>query len=383
MKILQVLTLILFFLIGIEATAQINTEKQMQKFQLIDLDENEVITIREMIAFCEGKTNEQGEPIDAKVIFYGLDLNEDTIVTVNEFIKGIDWKIGKKRVEAYTKKWTPDNEELPSNIDPNIKKKEDKFFKEDYNNDGYISLQEMINFDEGKKNKKGEPFESELMFYGLDRNQDNKLSLEEFIQKVDWNAGKLRLNDNKTQKPKTTLSRAKVDKFVKIDTDIDNELSLQELIDFNKGKTNKKGEPINGSIIFYGLDSNEDGRVSLPEFNERINWKLGKKMFKESDKLMNSYKAVDSYHVPTPSGDYVNDQITNFYKVDVDKNYKLSLEELLNFYKGKTNKNGKPINGEVMYYGLDTNNDGSLELEEFTKKVNLIKAINKIKDKRS
>lgn len=66
----------------------------------------------------------------------------------------------------------------------------------------------------------------------------------------------------------------------------------------------------------------------------------------------------------------VEKQTKKFGWVDVNKDKKITLEEMVNFHKDKVNKKGKPINGRLLFLGLDSNNDKKITLKEFTKKPN-------------
>ncbi|SDR70280.1 EF-hand domain pair [Polaribacter sp. KT25b] len=68
-----------------------------------------------------------------------------------------------------------------------------KFGRIDSNKDGAIDKEEMKAFYSEKKNKKGSPVEYELMFLGLDSNDDNKISLQELNAKIDWKRAKQKM----------------------------------------------------------------------------------------------------------------------------------------------------------------------------------------------
>lgn len=70
-----------------------------------------------------------------------------------------------------------------------------KFGWIDTNKDGAIEMEEMKVFYADKKDKKGEPVKYELLFFGLDANDDNKLSLEELDGKIDWKRAKQKMKD--------------------------------------------------------------------------------------------------------------------------------------------------------------------------------------------
>ncbi len=74
--------------------------------------------------------------------------------------------------------------------------------------------------------------------------------------------------------------------------------------------------------------------------------------------------------VDKPSEVYVKKRIDLFSVVDLDNNYRITLKELQSYYKDKHNKNGKFINAELRFYGLDTNEDDFIELAEFATFIN-------------
>ena len=297
MKILKALLIVSIFLIGMPTSAQSNEETKTKMFNQIDGDGNEVITIREMIAYYDGLTDKNGVPVDAKKMFYGLDLNKNSIITLNEYVKGFDWNLSHEFVDKWDSKITIEKKETESEI---------------------------------------------------------------------------------------TKERQR-DKFKKIDSNRDFELSLKEFLNFYKGQTSKKtGKPINGKLGFYAYDFNNDGKITLEEFLNDPDYKVGWARFEDSEEKSESkYEAkVESTIADPPSDAYVNKRIDMFYDVDVDKNYKITLKELQDYYKDKTNKSGNPINAELRFYGLDTNEDGTIELAEFAAKIDWKIANQKYKAKK-
>lgn len=191
MKTLKLLTLISIVLIGIEATAQVNSKLKTEEFQSIDTDGNGIIEKSEMIAYYRDKTDKNGNPIHGIVLFVELDANNDNIVTLEEFFKDSVSKQEKTRVADNPKKANPNK--VKSKTPNDKEKKKEKFRRIDINEDNIITLQEMVYFNKDKKNKKGEPVESELLFYALDKNKNDEVTLREFLKKADWKLGKQRI----------------------------------------------------------------------------------------------------------------------------------------------------------------------------------------------
>ena len=201
MKTLKLLILISIALIGMEANAQDNKEQRSEEFRLIDTDGNKIIEKSEMIAFYKDKTDKQGNRIiHGIVLFADLDANNDNIVTLEEFFEGSVSKEEKTGVadsskkpkpkKLSSKKVNPKNEESKT-LTVKQKKKE-RFHIMDSDGNKVITLEEMVIFYKGKTNKKGEQVESETMFFGLDKNKNNEITLNEFLKKVDWKLGKQR-----------------------------------------------------------------------------------------------------------------------------------------------------------------------------------------------
>ena len=55
----------------------------------------------------------------------------------------------------------------------------------------------MVEFHKGKTNKHGNPYDVDLMFMGLDSNDNGILTMEEFVQPVNWKAAKEKRNSKK------------------------------------------------------------------------------------------------------------------------------------------------------------------------------------------
>ncbi|WP_298493944.1 hypothetical protein [uncultured Algibacter sp.] len=180
MKIFKGIMLIAVLMIASNATGQ--DKNKAKRFSQIDADGNSEITMEEMVVFQKGKTNKKGKPIDSKLMFLGLDSDEDGKLTLEEFSQPIDWKAAKEKRKA--------NKEKVKSKKQNVSKDKQtqKFGWIDTDKNDAISLEELKEFHKGKKTKKGEPIKTELMFLGLDSNDDDKITLEEFKQPINWKA---------------------------------------------------------------------------------------------------------------------------------------------------------------------------------------------------
>lgn len=207
MKILKHIAVSALFLLTIQVSAQINVEQQTKKFGWIDSDKNNELSIAEMEAFHEGKTDKKGRPVNSKGIFYGLDANDDDKLTLDEFTKPINWKKANAKLKGKNS-----GKQKANNKTDNIKttkvelnpgkvissKDKQKFGWVDLDKNNEISLEELIAFYKGKTNKKGEPIPAKLRFYGLDNNDDGKLTIEEYSQPINWKQAnqKMKLKKN-------------------------------------------------------------------------------------------------------------------------------------------------------------------------------------------
>ena len=156
-----------------------------------------------------------------------------------------------------------------------------------------------------------------------------------------------------------------------------NQDNLWQYPDWYEGLKNETtGEPLNGKLNFYSHDFNNDGEIALEEFLKKADLNLGLQRLKDSEKLKTASIKKDSSEV------YINERIKLFSSVDTDGNYKITLLELQNYYQGKINTIGNPVNAKLRYYGLDTNEDGSIELAEFVEKIDFKYAGKRMKENR-
>ncbi|SDW92436.1 EF hand [Lutibacter oricola] len=148
-----------------------------------------------------------------------------------------------------------------------------------------------------------------------------------------------------------------------MDADKNGSVSLEEMTAFYEGKKDKKGRPIKAKDIFIGSDHNNDKKITVDEFQKKINWK---KVNKSKTKIKKPAKKGLKVKNKLPEG---KDEKRLFW-MDKDKNGSVSKAEMIEFFKGKKDKNGKPKNGEEFFIGSDANDDGKVTLDELKKGVN-------------
>ena len=183
MKIFKSIALVAILLIASQTFGQ-DKEKQTKKFGWVDTDGNKEVTMEEMVAFHKDIKNKKGQPVDANLMFLGLDADDNGKLTLEEFVKPINWKAGKEKRNAKKAKAKPKKQNVSKD------KQTQRFGWIDKDKNDAITLEELKEFHKGRKNKKGEPVQSELMFLGLDSNDDGKINLEEFKQPINWKAAK-------------------------------------------------------------------------------------------------------------------------------------------------------------------------------------------------
>ncbi len=289
-NILKTLNATLFLCVGLIGYTQDNKEQQTLKFNLIDADDNEVITIREMIKFYEDKIDIEGKPIDAKKLFYGLDANENSIVTINEFIKGVDWKLAYEFVDKWSQK--PEIVEQKSDSNIVVERQTKKFAEIDANFDEELTIAEMVDFHKGMINKKtGKLINGKLKFYASDHNSNDVITISEFLEAPDWKKGSNQLKEldkksssNDEDPPGNAFVNKRIKLYYVVDADGNFKVTKDELAAYYKEKVNNAGKPVNAELRFFGLDINEDDYVDMEEFTKKIDFKYASKRLKDSTK---------------------------------------------------------------------------------------------------
>jgi Ca2+-binding EF-hand superfamily protein len=246
-----------------------------------------------------------------------------------------------------------------------------KFKTIDTNNNEVVTIAEMTAYYRNETDKNGEVIDADKVFANLDVNKNDIVTLSEFLVKdmsliASDNESITDVNSN----PSTTMNKvfstdaekARLTKrFNQRDANANNVLNIDEFINYYKNIISKdSGKPLDGKFYFYSYDFNLDKKVTLEEFLQKPDWKLGELRLKN---LRNA----------TSEG-YMKKRIILFSEVDLDHNSKVTLIELKEYYKDKTNNKGKPVNVQFKFFGYDDNSDGVLELSEFARKINLEQA---------
>ncbi|WP_299126777.1 hypothetical protein [uncultured Winogradskyella sp.] len=296
--------LLLIFLCAIQwSNSQENSNRDIE-FITIDNDGNNIITIREMRSYYRGKLSKYGKMIDYKKIFYALDANENSILTLSEYLKGEDWLLAYKYFDRWQFKEDfvlleqNQNQDEGKNKDNNKGRdknaqmdlntlRRNRFNVIDSNNNGALTLAETQNFYRGKFNlRTGEPINGIIEFFAFDSNNDKIITIEEFSKRPMWRIVYERVKGYRAQKDTTnseSLSEAYVNNQIKIFSEVDSnkdyKISYDELERFYNGKFDADGLPMNALFQFYGFDKNEDNFIELAEFAEKIDLKLARKRY--------------------------------------------------------------------------------------------------------
>jgi len=249
-----------------------------------------------------------------------------------------------------------------------VQKRSDFFAKIDADGNEVITNLEMRTYYKDRLNLYGGP---------VDANTNNVVTLAEYIKDPDY---KLALESSKFwQYPERLIdnvilydSNLSSDEILKnfstVDLNNNRGISLYEMMLYCHGKIDRKtGMPINGLMLFYSLDSNKNNFVNLLEFKNGPNMEEGKAIFdtKKSKAIIDVF--VSRRKV---SDDYVKMRMILFDDFDENKNYEISLEEMESYYSNKSDRLGRPIDHRLRFYGLDTNENNAIELEEFIEKIN-------------
>jgi|GEM_PF-294480 len=181
------------------------------------------------------KEKQKKEKISPEELFATGDLNNDGVITLDEFMS----KNGNKE------------------------KSKAKFNKIDFDKDEKIMKEEFLAY---QSNKKAHKMSDEEQFASLDVNADGKLTMKEVI--------------------KTDEDRSKGQaKFQSMDSDKDLEVSKDEFLTFRKLKAEQKNAPKPSPIErFKMLDANQDGALTLEEFITKES---------DKDKAFGKMKAID------------------------------------------------------------------------------------------
>ena len=190
MKVLKALLIVSIFSIGINISAQ-SKQELTKKFNMIDADKNEVITIPEMKRYYNDTTNQDNEYVNAKKLFYGLDANSNRIITLKEYMNGINLELAYKHSDKWQLQPTEEDRLVQKDLDK--KKARVKFNEFDLDKNKELNITEVVNYFKEIKNKPVDRINPKLKFYAYDVNEDGKITLEEFMLDPNWQKGSQRL----------------------------------------------------------------------------------------------------------------------------------------------------------------------------------------------
>ncbi|WP_303317246.1 EF-hand domain-containing protein [Flavivirga abyssicola] len=183
MKVLKRMILLSIFFFTILSSAQ-NGGKMKKKFGMVDTDNNNKISLEEMITFYKGKKTKKGTPVDAKAMFLGLDSNDDGKLVLKEFIKPVNRKKASEKSKNIKK---------VAIKQVSLAKTEKLFGLMNTNGDNVISKSEWVKYQEAKAKKLGKPAKNvNLKFLGTDKDNDGKITIQELLLDVDWKLAKQR-----------------------------------------------------------------------------------------------------------------------------------------------------------------------------------------------
>ena len=222
----------------------------------------------------------------------------------------------------------------------------------DTDDDGYLSLQELIDFLNNDREQNGEePMSSEdeegtaNWFYSGDTDGDDLLSLDEFTQLLESTGD----DDDENEPPTPEEAMAEVD------TDDDGYMSYQEFQDaWESDPENPELDSEEVAALFDDCDYDDNDLIDIDEmqcFIDGIGAMLG--------------------GFGDDGGDEDPEQMMDY--MDTDDDGYLSLQELIDFLNNDREQNGEePMSSEDeegtanWFYSGDTDGDDLLSLDEFT-----------------
>lgn len=262
---------------GSQSSAQENNDIQSENFRLLDGDGNGIITIRELGKYQDGKTDDIVEVIDAELMFYVLDRDNNNVVTYSEHTKGVDWEVvrqynlAKSRGDSghgfhYT---------LSKNNDSD---RADSFQAIDFDVNTIVTIRELTKYHEGRANENGETSDAELMFYAIDRDHNKIITASEYLKGVDQESARhitidrgIQVSgDNSLKYQSPYFESSNGESFQLMDRDGNNLITLSELTEFNVGKTNENGNTIDADLLFESLDRDNNKIVTIREYTKGV-----------------------------------------------------------------------------------------------------------------
>jgi len=187
MKVLNVLLIASILLIGINTSAQ-SQQELTEKFNIIDADKNEVITVIEMNRYYKDSVNEYSVAVNARKLFYGLDGNSNRIITLKEYLNGLNLDLAYKHSDKWQIK--PYEKDRLVSKELTATKKAARFREFDKDRSKGLSVEEIINYFNNNKNQlENSNISPKLKFYAYDANEDGKIVYAEFVLEPNWQKG--------------------------------------------------------------------------------------------------------------------------------------------------------------------------------------------------
>ncbi|WP_431159102.1 hypothetical protein [Winogradskyella poriferorum] len=264
-------------------------------------------------------------------------------------------------------------------------KRTNRFAQIDADGNEVITNLEMRTYYKDKLNRFGDSIDAKRQFYAIDANTNNIITLPEYLEDPNYKRAlefskrwqyPERLIENVIPTDSNLANDEALNNFRTVDANKNRGISLYEMMLYGHGKIDSKtGEPINAMLLFYALDANKNSFVNLSEFKNGPNMEEGKIMFEVKKRRA----IIDVFVSRRKAGDdYVKLRTALFYDFDIDENYEISLEEMESYYTNKSDNLGRPIDHKLRFYGLDTNENNAVELEEFVKKISGRYATNRL-----